>query len=237
MKTLTTEIQKHDNLSSLLDSPSAGLPQLHQPFGPPAEQSIADKSRASAIESLKRKQRADSFFQSLTDEQQDKLLDWLETERDLGAVLARVSAPAPEGFGLKVHLTSLRRLRAHWRSLDFINRNEEILDTIHDMETNSDFSQSHRIQEAINQLLHEKAFELARTHPGSDVLRDVLASIQRLAELDYKREKLLIERQKLLRLSVGSPQHHRVDLNIVRPAPPLKTVDSSGAQNELPPPV
>ena len=223
MKTKPTEIQKHDNAIALSTSThvGAGLPQVHQPLQPPAPaQPPPDQSRAFAVQSLKRKQRADSFFHSITPEQQDKIVELLHTDENLVTVFNRVTAPPPQGLGLKVHLNSLRRLRAHWRAAVFALRSEEILDEIHDMETNSDFSQSHRVQEGINQLLHEKAFELARSHPGSDVLRDVLASITKLAELSYKREKLLIERQKLLRLALPSPQHHRVDLNIVRPTPP-----------------
>jgi hypothetical protein len=223
MKTKTIEIQKHDNVTSVAASPlqDLGLPQLHQPFEPPAlPPPPPDLPRAFAIESLKRKQRADSFFHSITYEQQDKLIELLHTEENLVTVFERVTAPPPQGLGLKVHLNSLRRLRAHFNAVVFADRNHEILDEIDDMEANTHFSCSHRIQEGINQLLHEKAFELARSHPASDVLRDVLASIAKLAELSYKREKLLIERQKLLRLAVPLPQHHRVDLNIVPPRPP-----------------
>ena len=79
-------------------------------------------------------------------------------------------------------------------------------------------------------MLHEKAFQLARTHPGSDSVTRLLTGIEKLAALDYKRQKLLLEREKLLlnaRHSPGSPKHHRVDLNIVRPAqPPIQPTPS-----------
>jgi hypothetical protein len=242
MKMKTIKIEKHDNVTPVSASTEAdvALAQVHQPIQPPTPtQPPPDRSRGFAIESLKRKQRADSFFHSLTSEQQNKLIELLHTEENLVIIFKRVIAPPPKGLGLKVHLNSLRRLRAHWRAIHFANRNQEVLDQIHDMETNSDFSQNHRIQQGINQLLHEKAFELARTHPGSDVLRDLLSSITKLAELDYKREKLLIERQKLLRLAIPSPQHHCVDLNIVPPSSPLKSVDScdpSHSPKKLPSP-
>jgi hypothetical protein len=234
MKTKTTEIKKHDNVIPLTPSTDAfvGLPQVHQPIQPPAPSQPPEQGRAFAIESLKRKQRADSFFNSITPEQQDKIVELLHIERNLVTVFDQVTAPPPKGLGLKVHLNSLRRLRAHLNAVVFAHRSQEILDEIDDMESNSDFSQSYRVQEGINQLLHEKAFDLARTHPGSDVLRDVLTSITKLAELSYKREKLLIERQKLLRLAVPSPQHHRVDLNIVRPTPnPVSQIESSTAKD------
>ena len=226
MKSITTEIQKHNNVTNvtslLTPAEAQQLPSLAAP-SPSTEALELSRWRSFAVESMKRKQRADSFFHSLTTEQQDKLLHWLEEEEDLGTVCMRISAPQPEGFGLNVHLTSLRRFRAHWKSLNHIMLNEEILDSIHDMETNSDFSQRNRIQEAISQMLHEKAFQLARTHPGSDTVTRLLTSIEKLAALDYKRQKLLLEREKLLlnaRHSPGSPKHHRVDLNIVRPAEP-----------------
>src|SRR5688572_5910472 len=156
----------------------------------PSQNSAEDRYRAFALESLRRKQRADSFFHSLTQEQQDKLLQLIQEGDDIGTVCSRIASPPPEGFGMNVHLTSLRRFRSHWSALHHIMKNQDILDTIHDMETNSDFTQRRRIQDAISQMLHEKAFELARTHPGSDVVTRILTGIEKLAALDYKREKL-----------------------------------------------
>lgn len=213
MNTQKTEIVKHNN--SVKNDP-LNPPQLP----PPAlvADPEADRRRAFALESLKRKQRADSFFSSLTDAQQNQLLRWLEEIDDIGAIVARVAAPPPAGLGIRVHYTSLQRFRAHWRSLHYTIRGQEIDDTIHDMETNGDFSQSLRIQKALTHMLHQKLFELARTHPGSDTVTHLLSSIEKLAALDLKRQKLLIEREKCLRSGSSSPKHHRVDLNIVRPA-------------------
>ena len=89
MKSITTEIQKHNNVTSL------GTPAEAQqlPTGPHS--------------------------------------NWLP------GVCMRINAPPPEGFGVKVHLTSLRRFRSHWKSLHHIMKNEEILDRLHDRRGNS----------------------------------------------------------------------------------------------------
>jgi hypothetical protein len=169
------------------------------------------------IQSLQRKQRSDSFFASLTDEQRSRIVSWFIEFPDLGEVFKRVIAPAPEGLGLKVSPTALRRLRSHWNALDTVRCTEEILDTITDMELESDLTQAPRIQNAISHLLHEKAFELARTVPGSPVMKELLTSIQKLSDLEHKRQKLLLDRERLHRHvnTPAAPQHHRVDLNIV----------------------
>lgn len=222
MKSITTEIQKHNNVTSLTTAEAHQLPSPVEPL-PSSEALELARWRSFAVESIKRKQRADSFYHNLKTEQQDQLLKWLEEEEDLGTICMRITAPPPEGFGIKVHITSLRRFRSSWKALDHIVKNEEVLDCLHDMETNSDFSQRNRIQEGISQMLHEKVFELAQTHPGSDIVTRLLTGIEKLSALDYKRQKLLLEREKLLhnaRNLPGSPRHHRVDLNIVRPDQP-----------------
>jgi hypothetical protein len=224
MKTQNTEIQKHNNIVSVSTTDTTSAPNIAPPQQPESLDRDAERRRAFLRESIERKQRADSFYHNLKPEQQAQLLEWLQEDMSLVTIMDKVSAPPPKGFGVKVHLTSLRRLRAWWRGMDEVLRTEEILDTVYDMEHHCDLSQQPRIQEAISQMLHEKAFELARTHPGSEVLGTVLSSITKLAALDHKREKLLLDRQKLLRSfssSTDKPKHHRVDLNIIPPARPI----------------
>jgi hypothetical protein len=237
MKTQNTEIQKHNNIVSVTTPKASSTPKVASPHQIEADSVDRDAERRRAFlrESIERKQRADSFYHSLKPEQQTQLLEWLQEDMSLVTIMNKVSAPPPKGFGVKVHLTSLRRLRAWWRGMDEVLRTEEILDTVHDMDRHCDLSEQPRIQEAISQMLHEKAFELARTHPGSEVLGEVLSSITKLAALDHKREKLLLDRQKLLRsFTTEAPKHHRVDLNIIPPARPVSQIDPSPAvQNDV----
>jgi hypothetical protein len=184
------------------------------------------------IESLKRKQRADSFCHSITNEQGYQIAAWMEEIDNLSEVYRRVTAPPPDGLGLKVNFSTLRRLRSAWRAESLADLSDSMFDVITDMEeAQTDFNHSARIQSAMSHLLHQKAFELAQTHPGSEVLKDVLTSIQKLSALEHKRQKIALEYEKIKRLAQPTPQnttrHHRVDLNIIstpsqpaQPSPP-----------------
>jgi uncharacterized protein YecA (UPF0149 family) len=234
MKTQNTEIQKHNNIVSITATEPWAPSKIASP-PQPAPESLdpdAERRRGFVRESIERKQRADSFFHSLNAEQRAQLLDWLQADTPLTTIMNNLSEPPPKGFGVKVHLTSLRRFRSYYQAMNEALRTEEILDTVNDMDRHCDLTQQPRIQQAVSQMLHEKAFELARTHPGSEVLGEVLTSITKLAALDHKREKLLLDRQKLLRslaTSSDTPKHHRVDLNIIPPTRPLVPMDPPSA--------
>jgi hypothetical protein len=184
------------------------------------------------IDSLKRKQRADAWVNSLTREQCYQIASWMEEMDNLSEVFRRITSPAPEGLGLKVNFSTLRRLRSAWRAEALTDLSDAMFDVITDMEdAQTDFNHSARIQSAMSHLLHQKAFELAQTHPGSEVLKDVLTSIDKLSALKYRRQKIALEYEKIKRLAQPTPQnttrHHRVDLNIIstpsqpaQPSPP-----------------
>jgi hypothetical protein len=173
------------------------------------------------VESLKRKQRANAWCHSLTPDHAYQIAAWMEEIDNLSEVHRRITAPPPDGLGLKVNFSTLRRLRSAWRAEALAELSDSMFDVITDMEeAQTDFNQSARIQTAINHMLLRKAFELAQTHPGSDVLKDVLTSIDKLSALEYRRQKITLEHEKVKRLTQPSaPQtttrHHRVDLNII----------------------
>ena len=214
-------------------APSAQAIQPTQPPAPshPPQFSAAAPDNVDAIqdcriESLARRQRAHSFINSLTPEQARQVHTWIHECESIHDAHARITAPPPEGLGLTVSPITLRRLRNHWRALDEVHFTSDMLDIITDMEVDSELTQPARIQNAICHLLQEKAFDLARTVPGSDVMKDVLSSIEKLTTLDLKRQKLQLERERLLRrpaspmpapTSHQAIQHHRVDLNFVPP--------------------
>jgi hypothetical protein len=195
---------------------------------------IIQRDRA---ESLKRKQRTDSFLHRLDEAQLNKVLSWLDEEEDIGVVYHHITAPAPEGLGLEVGLSTVRRLRAQVTATHANYRATEILDTIIDMEAASDptqstaAAQSERIQSAIFQLLHQKAFELVRTEPGSIELRDILNTIEKLSALDLKRQKIALDREKMLRHHQRAsasplPRRHHVELKVVPASEPAQTHNS-----------
>ena len=123
------------------------------------------------------------------------------------------------------------------------------LDVLIDVEEQTGIDHAPRFQNVMNQLLCESAFDLMRTQPASSVLPELLANIKKLTELELKRQKLQLEREKLLVKNKPasnatihehpSVQHHRVDLNIVPPnqTPARETViiDSEPQSPPAPP--
>src|SRR5688572_30514667 len=55
-----------------------------------------------------RKPRPDCLLNNLPQDQQRRILDWVASDTYMN-VIKKIAAPAPEGLGLKVHYTSLRR--------------------------------------------------------------------------------------------------------------------------------
>ena len=51
-----------------------------------------------------------SILESLTEEQRDQLYDWL-MEMPIPKVAEKIARPAPEGFGIPVHITTLQRFK------------------------------------------------------------------------------------------------------------------------------
>ena len=226
--------------SNSFDLPEPNIPSLgtlaptatQAPDTRPASSDILALIERNRIQSLKRKQRADSFLNKLSDDQLAKVLALFEDEPNLVVVHHHVTSPAPEGLGLQVDLSTLRRLRAHIAATHSHARTTEILDTLLEMENNGDLSQSDRILSAINQLLHQKAFELVRTEPGSEELRDLLATIERLSALELKRQKIALDREKMLRhhqraSNPAPPRKHQVELKIF---PATTAVSANQAQ-------
>ena len=198
---------------------------------PPAQPKV-DPFLKSRVESLRRKLRSDTFLNSLSLERAFQLMDWMSETEDLVDVLNRIKAKPPQGFGIEVSISTLRRLKATWRAENLSYSLESMMDTITDLEDQSEHDQTERIQKVIGTLLHEKAFELACSQPGSVVLKDVLTSIEKLFALEYKRQKLVHEREMHLRQQSApipaapsappAPRHHRVDLHVISsPGHPL----------------
>jgi len=54
------------------------------------------------------KTRPDDVLGNLSENDQDRILDWLE-HISYREVLKRIAEPAPEGFGLNIHYNTLRK--------------------------------------------------------------------------------------------------------------------------------
>ena len=213
MKHINAKFQKHINVTDfpVLHQPQE-LPQPTPAPSPAPPDSSVNRQRD--VEMLNRMMRADSFYKALTNEQRLQLLEWIEKDQDIVTIWERLNAPPPDGFGVKVHMTSLRRFRTGLRAADRIARNQEMVDTVFEMESRADLTQFDRFQMAISHMLHEHAFDLARTYPGDETVTRLISGIQKLAAIDFQRQKLALERE---RLKTQFARYHRVDLNIVPP--------------------
>ncbi|HYE31374.1 MAG TPA: hypothetical protein VEH27_08105 [Methylomirabilota bacterium] len=129
---------------------------------------------------------------ALTPAQQQILFDWLETH-SVKQVLEMVAAPPPEGFGLKTHITTLRRfhLRARWRFQSQLTEDISDLPPSHKPGlNNSDQLTLHKLREATlhNAMLHQSDPATVATL-GRWMLR--------LKEAEYRKEELELLRARL----------------------------------------
>lgn len=227
IRTLVDDGHQNPNLPALSGAQSTLLAKIGSgPTSTDLTPSPEERFLKFKIDSLKRKQRGDAFFNSLNDEQSIQLIRWLTEIEKLTDVHDRVQAPPPEGLGLIVNFSTLQRLRVAWRAEDLATFTDQpMFDMITDLEEQSDLHQSARIQSAISHFLHQEAFELARRNPHSPLLKDLLQNIQKLNDMENRRQRIALDRTRQKDHAHPSQdqtitRHHRVDLNIIStPAP------------------
>ncbi|HEX7858878.1 MAG TPA: hypothetical protein VF773_00985 [Verrucomicrobiae bacterium] len=179
-----------------------GLNPSKQPAAPPPPAPAptppqpADPATQWRIDFMKRKQRAAAFFNQLTPEQQITLCEWFK-KLSVPEIQKRIAAPAPKGWAVQISQTVLRRTRA----LFFAGANnaatEDMLDTLKDMEPFTGLTNLHGVRQGLAHSLHLEAMQLIQRDPKSKDLQTVLANIQRLAALEFKRQQLELQREKL----------------------------------------
>ena len=128
-----------------------------------------------------RKFRAHSFAASLTQEQRVLLFEWLG-EDSLSEVKAKVAAPAPEGFGLKVHRTTLQRLR---NSVENVNLSEAVIDAMDsacDVLDSEVIADAAPLRETLSFLLYARAVRTAQDADAVDITR-IITAITKLEKL------------------------------------------------------
>src|SRR5688500_17496259 len=93
------EIQKHNNNVTNPVPTGGNSPAPEQSGLVPSRPSDGDRWQSFALDSIRRKQRADSFFHSLSAAQQELLLKWITETPNLWDVQKRIAAAPPHGFG------------------------------------------------------------------------------------------------------------------------------------------
>ncbi|HYE33511.1 MAG TPA: hypothetical protein VEH27_18970 [Methylomirabilota bacterium] len=137
--------------------------------------------------------RAECALSALTPDQQEQLYDWLESY-PLRRVLEMVAAPCPEGFGLKTHLTTLRRFHVRARAR-FQNQLAEDLPEIGAPAPGTDQLLLASLQRAAAELSTDQLTASRFTAAAKWMLR--LKEIeQRQQEIELTRERLQLEHAK-----------------------------------------
>jgi hypothetical protein len=197
MNTQNTQNHQHNNVTGAPAPATRPLQpgQAPQPAPPPPPQPI-DPATQWRIDLIKRKQRATAFFSQLAPEQQVTLCEWF-SQLSVPEIRKRIAAPAPEGWALQISETVLRRTRALFFSGASNAATEEMLDTLNDMLPFTDLTNLNGVRQGLAHTLHLEAMHIVQRDPKSKDLKTVLANIQRLAALEFKRQQLELQREKL----------------------------------------
>lgn len=136
----------------------------------------------------------DGILDSLRQEQQSLLEEWLECE-PIPAVLKKIQLPPPDGFGIVTHATTLRRFRARKQ----LERVAEELDLARAHAEPTGASQDIFLK-AAERLLATKAFQ-ALSKPEFSAAHFSAAAqwLLRHRELEIRRQELELRRQRLER--------------------------------------
>ena len=208
MNTQNTQNQQHNNVigAPSLSQQGRGLgeglrlsnltavPKQAQPAPPPPPP--IDPATQWRIDFIKRKLRATAFFNQLAPEQQVTLCEWF-SKLSVPEIRKRIAAPVPEGWALQISETVLRRTRAIFFSAASNAATEEMLDTLHDMQSFTDLTNLYGVRQGLAHSLHLEAMQIIQRDPKSKDLKTVLANIQRLCALEFKRQQLELQREKL----------------------------------------
>ena len=139
------------------------------------------------------------LLENLDQSEKDTLISWIEA-LPLKAVLDKVAAPSPDGFGIRTHITSLRRFYAREQARAAVHVLEIARERlVSDPSAAADFQKA-----ALSALMHQ-AFQLtADPNLNETKFRAISAWLSTVQQneiawqkLQLARERLLLERQKL----------------------------------------
>ncbi|MGZ8939921.1 MAG: hypothetical protein ACXW32_11980 [Limisphaerales bacterium] len=163
-----------------------------------------------------RRFRVNSFVSQLSEDQRVLVFNWLQ-DRDLSAleVRDRIAAPAPKGFGIKVNLTTLYRLRNLVKNVELNDRIAEMMDAtcdILDADTSIDPTP---VREAISLLLHSDLLVQCRKQADTRHIERLVNSITRMEKLKLlSRRNPRQESEPITVESITPITRHKVGLSI-----------------------
>ena len=140
-----------------------------------------------------------STLDTLTAEQLDQLYDWL-LERPASKVVEKVALPAPEGFGLQTHITTLQRFKRNRYAELAADQLEaaRAIATANSNNSNSNHSDDVVLDHAIASTLKRQLFDRASTPNATTADLALLARyVQRNEKIKIDIERVQIARERL----------------------------------------
>jgi hypothetical protein len=175
--------------------------------------------------------RRDSSIAPLTPQQQDTVYDWLLTE-STPIVQKRLAAPAPDGFGLQVQLTSLKRF--------FRKRTQELKAAAADeLRAESKSGSVPSFSEAASDSIQYMAYDIATSGGPAANFNDLSRWFARNKGMELKeaylrvaqehlalaKEQLALEKKKFEFNAARVALEHAHDLNQIADEPTLDDED------------
>jgi hypothetical protein len=179
---------------------------------PPREPDHLDRVIAMIPQSVwERRFRANSFASRLTPAQMRTLHEWFNS-LSIPQVQERVAAPPPDGFGINVQETTLRRLKKalladapYWLA--------DSLDTAVDLLASEESAAIAPLRETLSVMLYSRAIACCENQADIPTIDRLLAAITKIEKLKSPPAPRAISRAV-----PPEPRRHQVELSIVPPA-------------------
>jgi hypothetical protein len=197
-----------------LDTPLQDLsPSPH----PPIPQAVRD-----------RRFRAHSFAANLTAAQRLTLVRWLgDPGLSLADIQHKIAAPAPDGFGVRVHHSAVRRLRSMLENKDLEHWLDEAMDLACDLLEPSHAAEIAPLRESLIYILYSQAIQKSRELFLPREMSHLAAAIDRLEKMKDRAHRLARSPrsntpsgQLRLDVTVRQPTQRKKRPKVVRPQAP-----------------
>ena len=156
-----------------------------------------------------RKFRVDSFAAKLTKQQLATVISWLQ-EHSIESVRARVAAAPPEGFGIDVHSSALKRLRNAISNTELNFWIENAMDAAFDILDADTSVDTAPMRESLSLLLHSRIMTYTREQTDPVSIDRLLSALTRLEKLKTH----IAQRPHLTSGPREKTTRHKVDVQI-----------------------
>jgi hypothetical protein len=176
----------HINPGAAQSPPAANAPasvskSTHPPIHPSTRPSGSPAATLLPTSALDRQFRAASFASKLNEAQRSTLSLWLgNADLSIDSIRKKIAAPPPEGFGLEVQPTTLRRLRALVKNCEVTGWFSDSMDTACDLLADPDTAEVAPLREALRLMLYSRAIYAAKNQADPSAIDKLVTTINKL---------------------------------------------------------